>query len=93
VRLAFEYTKTPYIDAEAKDNATLIPTITDPKKVGSPSHFAPPCLELPNGKFISQTAAILGYLAPKLGLDGTNEVEDEDDKEVQKTHVIRKTSI
>ena len=64
---------------------TLLPTITDVSKVGFPSHFAPPCLELPNGRYLSQTPAILDYLALKLGLDGSGSVvagvEEEDVEE------------
>ena len=50
--------------------ATLLSTITDPAKVGHPPHFAPPALELPSGRFLSQTPAILNYLAPRLKLAG-----------------------
>ena len=49
---------------------TLLSTITDPAKVGHPPHFAPPALELPSGRFLSQTGAILNYLAPRLKLAG-----------------------
>jgi glutathione S-transferase len=85
VRLAFEYTKTPYTDTT--DNAAVIPTMKNPK-VGAP-HFAPPCLELSCGRYISQTPAILSYLAPKLGLDGTGNVESEDDKAIVRAQVLQ----
>jgi glutathione S-transferase len=64
--------------------------------VGSPPHFAPPCLELPSGKYLSQTSAILDYLAAKLGLDGSagvvgeeeeEEEEEEEDKMLVRSHV------
>lgn len=57
--------------------------------MGTPPHFAPPCLELPNGKYVSQTAAILGYLTPKLGLDGTKGIEDEEDKAIASAQVTQ----
>lgn len=66
VRLAFEYTSTPY-----KENL-------DPKSIekvcnsGNPSHFAVPVLQIDDA-FLSQTPAILSYLAPRLGLDGTGD--------------------
>ncbi|KAG8825581.1 hypothetical protein FRC17_008611, partial [Serendipita sp. 399] len=60
-------------------------------KVGAtahPPHLAPPILELSNGAFISQTANILNYLAPKLGLDGVTEsMTDEDDIAIRSAHV------
>jgi len=86
VRLAFEYTNTPY--KNSTDNTTLLPTVKNPK-VGAP-HFAPPCLELPCGRYISQTAAILSYLAPKLGLDGTSDIQgSEDDKAIVRAQVLQ----
>jgi len=68
IRLAFEYTKTPYKE------------INDPKlfsKHLSPEglHFAVPILQVDNGWTLSQTPAILAYLAPRLGLAGSNEHE------------------
>jgi glutathione S-transferase len=35
-------------------------------QTGYPAPFAPPILETPSGAFISQTANILNYLAPKV---------------------------
>lgn len=68
MRLAFEYAGESY--TEMSSPATLLWTITDPAKVGHPPHFAPPALELPSGRFLSQTPAILNYLAPRLKLAG-----------------------
>lgn len=78
---------TPYSDT--KDNSLLLSNITEVSKYGTPPHFAPPCLELPNGKFISQTPAILGYLIPKLDLDGTQGLTDEEDKAIARAHVMQ----
>lgn len=77
VRLAFEYAGIPY--AEVNDPSTLLSSITDPAKSGFPPHFAPPALRLPSGRIISQTPAILNHLAPKFGLAGKKEDEDEDE--------------
>ncbi|KAJ3556961.1 hypothetical protein NM688_g1732 [Phlebia brevispora] len=74
VRLAFEYAGVPYTNMQ--DSAKLLPTITDAAKCGHPPHFAPPALKLPSGRFLSQTPAILNYLAPKLGLAGDKEGEE-----------------
>ncbi|KAF8920551.1 glutathione S-transferase-like protein [Mucidula mucida] len=82
VRLAFEYTGTPYV--EASDPAKLLPTITNAKNTGgAPPAFAPPALELPSGRVICQTPSILNYLAPTLGLAGWDKEEklDDDEKE------------
>ena len=68
IRLAFEHSGVPY--TEDSDPSKLLSTITDPKNCGHPSHFAPPALKLPGGKFISQTPNILNYIAPKVGLAG-----------------------
>ncbi|KAH9932989.1 glutathione S-transferase C-terminal-like protein [Fomitopsis serialis] len=68
IRLAFEYAGESYSENNAPK--TLLPTITDPAKVGHPPHFAPPVLELPSGRYLSQTPAILNYLAPKFKLAG-----------------------
>lgn len=77
VRLAFEYAGIPY--AEVNDPKKMLGTITDPKKSGFPSHFAPPALKLPSGRILSQTAAILNHIAPKFGLAGKKEGEDEEE--------------
>ncbi|KAH9836270.1 glutathione S-transferase C-terminal-like protein [Rhodofomes roseus] len=68
IRLAFEYAGESY--SEMNTASKLLPTITDPAKVGYPPHLAPPVLELPSGRFLSQTPAILSYLAPKFKLAG-----------------------
>ena len=44
--------------------------IADPETVGIPPNLWPPVLELPNGKWLGQTAAIVDYLSTKLGLAG-----------------------
>ena len=63
-----------------QDSAKLLPTITDASKCGHPPHFAPPTLKLPSGRFLSQTPAILNYLAPKLGLAGKKEGEEAEEE-------------
>nr|AWK67869.1 glutathione transferase-like protein [Sparassis latifolia] len=68
IRLAFEYAGVPY--TEKLNGNTLMSTLRNPSKIGHPPHFAPPALELPSGKVISQTTAILNHIAPKLGLAG-----------------------
>ena len=68
VQLVFEQTRTPR--NELKDNSTLAPRIAGPEMVGIPPNAWPPALELPNGKWLGQTAAIVDYLSPKLGLAG-----------------------
>lgn len=68
IRLVFEYTGTPY--EEVKDNSTLLPRISNAETVGSPPNLWPPALELPNGKWLSQTGVIVSYLSSKLGLAG-----------------------
>lgn len=81
IRLVFEYSGTPY--DEVKDNSTLMTRISDPEVVGIPPNLWPPALELPNGKWLSQTGVIINYLSPKLGLAGyaTDDTSlDEDDK-------------
>lgn len=81
IRLVFEYTGTPYDDR--KDNSGLMPRITNPETAGIPPNLWPPALELPNGKFISQTGVIIDYLSPKLGLAGYAKDDsnlDEEDK-------------
>ncbi|KAF8588498.1 glutathione S-transferase [Ramaria rubella] len=68
IRLAFEYTKTPYSEVNTLKKIT---SFFSPKG----NHFAPPILDV-NGSFtLSQTPAILAYLAPRLGLSGSDEVE------------------
>jgi glutathione S-transferase len=44
--------------------------IKDVNIVGIPPNLWPPALELPDGKWLSQTGAIISYLAPKFGLAG-----------------------
>lgn len=74
-----------------------MPTLSDPSKTGGIPHFAVPALELPNGKFLSQTPAILDYLALKLGLDGSKglkerekeEKEEKGKEDVEEREVVR----
>ena len=57
--------------------------IVDPEIVGIPPNLWPPALELPNGKWLSQTGAIINYMSPKLGLAGYAKDDpnlDEDEK-------------
>ena len=66
MRLAFEYAGISY-----RENNKDVPGIlakTD--KIGVPPHFAPPALQLPSGRVISQTPAILNLIAPRCGLAG-----------------------
>ena len=51
-----------------------------------PPHLAPPVLEV-NGAFISQTPNILNYLAPILGLDGTEGLADPEQIALRRAHV------
>jgi glutathione S-transferase len=44
--------------------------IIDPETVGIPPNLWPPALELPNGKWLSQTGVIVDYLSQKFGLAG-----------------------
>ncbi|KAI9068119.1 glutathione S-transferase C-terminal-like protein [Trametes sanguinea] len=66
VRLALEYAGIPYTERHDK----LMETLHSPAKVGHPPHFAPPALQLPSGRIISQTANILNHIAPRCGLAG-----------------------
>lgn len=79
IRLAFEYTGTPY--EEVKDNSTLMSRIVDPEVVGTPPNLWPPALELPDGKWLSQTGVIVDYLSSKLGLAGYPKDTDLDEEE------------
>lgn len=54
----------PYTNAN--DPGRLMKTLHS----SAPPHFAPPVLELPSGRLISQTSAILNHLAPHFGLAG-----------------------
>ena len=57
--------------------------IADPDIVGIPPNLWPPALELPNGKWLSQTGVIVDYLSQKLGLAGYAKDDvnlDEDEK-------------
>lgn len=57
--------------------------IADPNIVGIPPNLWPPALELPKGKWLSQTGVIVSYLSQKLGLAGYAKDDanlDEDEK-------------
>ncbi|SLM40409.1 Thioredoxin-like fold [Lasallia pustulata] len=79
IRLALEITHTPYTDvanATPSGPTTVQSTISIPTHdaSGNPPVFAPPALRVPNGGrngaplLLSQTANILLYLGPRLGL-------------------------
>jgi len=68
VRLAFEFTNTPY---KEKNDPKKFSSLLSPKGL----HFAVPILQVDNGWSLSQTPAILAYLAPRLNLAGANELE------------------
>ncbi|OJT12123.1 hypothetical protein TRAPUB_11348 [Trametes pubescens] len=66
VRLALEYAGIPYTER----SSDLMSTLASPSKVGTPPHFAPPALQLPSGRVLSQTGNILNHIAPRCGLAG-----------------------
>ncbi|KAI0631331.1 glutathione S-transferase C-terminal-like protein [Trametes polyzona] len=66
VRLALEYAGIPYTER----SSDLMGTLSSTAKVGTPPHFAPPALQLPSGRVLSQTANILNHIAPRCGLAG-----------------------
>ena len=78
VRLALEEAGASYIDVarsdeEQEDNRAAILAILQDTNLERPP-FAPPFLS-DNGLIISQAAAILQYLAPRINLIGTEEAE------------------
>ena len=87
VRLAFEATKTPYLDVSntVEGGIHQILALKDEKATydadGNPPALAPPALRIhgegKNGKslVISQTPAILAYIGEKLDLSGTDAAE------------------
>jgi len=89
IRLVFEYSGTPY--DEVKDNSTLMTRISNPEIVGIPPNLWPPSLELPNGRWLSQTGVIINYLSPKLGLAGYAK-EDSDLDEEEKVFLNAKNT-
>jgi glutathione S-transferase len=57
--------------------------IANAEKTGIPPNLWPPALELPDGRWLSQTGAIIDYLSPKFSLAGyakDNVDLDEDQK-------------
>lgn len=107
VRLAFEAKGHPYKENN-KDVHKL--ALTTGAAIGHPSHFAVPILQVDgcprlsdgdDGKtsnttsvFISQTPNILSFLAPILGLDGTQGLVDgnEQAKALRRAHVLQLTA-
>ncbi|KAG8894138.1 hypothetical protein FRB99_001486, partial [Tulasnella sp. 403] len=91
VRLAFEYAGQAY--KETNGGKTVASYCANLDKSGWPPHFAPPILQLPCGRSISQTGNILNYLAPKLGLagpkpsGGATQEENDDEFEVQRAQI------
>jgi hypothetical protein len=89
VRMLFEASNTPYTDST--DIKELQARVMSTDTVGHPPHFAPPVLGVtPNSRqefYISQTAAILGFLGPRLGLMGDLEAEDEIDRDKRRAQV------
>jgi len=82
MRLAFEHCGVHYNDPQKP-----VPLLSQTGATAHPPHLSPPVLETPEGAFISQTANILNYLAPKLGLDGTDGITDEEQIIVRRAHV------
>lgn len=75
IRLCFEASGTPYSDENDIGRFQKL-ILTSKGPASSPAHFAPPILEVKvdgSSSYISQTPAILSYLAPKLGLLGDAE--------------------
>ncbi|GAB3629600.1 glutathione S-transferase [Pandoraea terrae] len=75
VRLAFEATKTPYVDivreaGPGRGMGEMMSMLRDDSLVEAP--FAPPFLRV-GDQIIGQTANILQYLGPRLGLAGKDE--------------------
>ena len=61
----------------------MMTRISNPEIVGTPPNLWPPALELPSGKWLGQTAVIINYLSPRLGLAGYAKDDpdlDEDEK-------------
>jgi len=85
VRLVLEYAGQDY--TETNDRESLVSYLSNPSKSGHPPHNAPPILQLPSGKFLSQTSNILNYLAPKLGLAGDANADDVEGAELARAHV------
>ncbi|MBV9509750.1 MAG: glutathione S-transferase [Caulobacteraceae bacterium] len=70
VRLALEATGTPYADVAREDEAAMMRRMREPKALRPP--FAPPFL-VDGELVIGQTANILFYLGPRLGLTPEDE--------------------
>ncbi|KAI1794347.1 glutathione S-transferase C-terminal-like protein [Ganoderma leucocontextum] len=72
VRLALEYGGIRYTEQNSPGPGGLIPLLSDASRIGHPTHFAPPALQLPSGRVVSQTGAILHIIAPRCGLAGAS---------------------
>jgi len=71
VRLALEYAGAPYVDVARIDGIKAVQTLTEAKDEAHPP-FAPPYLR-DGDVVVGQTAAILLYLGPRLGLTPKDE--------------------
>ncbi|KAN0062239.1 hypothetical protein ACQY0O_005420 [Thecaphora frezii] len=93
VRLALEAAGQPYTDDT--DVASLQRHVmSSASPVGHPPHFAPPILEVvaPSAShYISQTPAILAYLAPKLGLVGDETGLSDIERQVRRAQIQQLT--
>lgn len=65
--------------------------IASPEIAGIPQNLWPPALELPNGKWLSQSGVIISYLSPKLGLAGYAK-DDKDLDEEEKAFLNAKNA-
>ncbi|PWZ02600.1 hypothetical protein BCV70DRAFT_196841 [Testicularia cyperi] len=93
VRLCFELTKHQYIDSTdiPRFQALLLSSVP---ASGQPTHFAPPILEVASSEskepfYISQTPAILNFLAPRLGLLGDAHALSGLDREVAQSQILQ----
>lgn len=68
IRLCLEQASVPYIDVgKEEDGLNVVAKNKNMVKDGC-AHFAPPILELPGGKTLSQTPVICTYIAEQHGL-------------------------
>lgn len=90
IRLAFEAANVPYTDLanEAKNGYAEVQNLcinasSTESEPGNPPVFAPPALRVQGGKsdggtlLVSQTANVLGYIGPKIGMAGDEGKEEE----------------
>lgn len=91
VRLCFEATGTPFSDETDVGRFQKL-ILTGKGSASSPAHFAPPVLEVNvegSSSYISQTPAILSFLAPKLGLLGDAEQLSGIQKDVATAQILQ----